>query len=82
MTHISINFKLDQYKQNCLNSVNLLLISFQNAYNEGVLVVEFRGVEALTTNVICSLIQEKKNIINENWQELPSFYAMELKRLQ
>jgi hypothetical protein len=82
MKDICVNYKLDQFKQNCLNSVNLLLISFQNAYNEGVLVVEFRGAEALTTNVICSLIQEKKNIINENWQELPSFYAMELKRLQ
>lgn len=81
MTTTSINFKREQLKQSWLNAVDLLLHGFRNDYNEGTFVVNFRGCENLTTNVICDLLEEKKNIINDNFHLLPDFYTIELNAL-
>lgn len=81
MDALEINFAKEQLKQTWLNNLALLLAGYQNDYNNGVFVVSFRGCENLTTNVICDLVQEKKNVLNDNYHLLPAFYTMELNML-
>jgi hypothetical protein len=81
MATSAVNFAKQQLKQTWLNNIALLLAGFQNDYNNGVFVVTFRGCETLTTNAICDLIQEKKNVLHDNYHLLPDFYTMELNAL-
>lgn len=81
MATSEINFDKEQLKQNWLSNLALLIAGFQDDYNDGVFVVSFRGCVALTTNVICDLLQEKKNVLNDNYHLLPNFYTMELNML-
>ena len=76
-----INFCKAQLKQNWLSALGLLIAGFQDDYHNGVFVVTFRGCEALTTNVICDLLQEKKNVLNDNYHLLPDYYTIELNAL-